>query len=76
MAAVFKRILVTGSTGFLGHHLMPRLREAFPAAELVGVGSRHGAQFVGEGDRIHPQGRRVGGAGVARRCGPVAPLPG
>lgn len=39
---MFKRILVTGSTGFLGHHLMPRLREAFPAAELVGVGRRDG----------------------------------
>ena len=39
---MFKRILVTGSTGFLGHHLMPRLREAFPEAELVGVGRRDG----------------------------------
>ncbi|HMP75534.1 MAG TPA: GDP-L-fucose synthase [Kiritimatiellia bacterium] len=30
----FKRILVTGAHGFLGHHIVPRLREAF-AAELV-----------------------------------------
>jgi GDP-L-fucose synthase len=37
---MFKRILVTGSTGFLGHHLMPRLKEAFPQAELIGLGSR------------------------------------
>lgn len=32
----FKRILVTGATGFVGHHLMPRLSEAFDA-ELVPV---------------------------------------
>ena len=36
----FQRILVTGSTGFLGHHVMPRLREAFPEAELIGLGRR------------------------------------
>lgn len=30
----FKRILATGSSGFLGHHVVPRLREAF-AAELI-----------------------------------------
>lgn len=35
----FQRILVTGSTGFMGHHIVPRLREAF-AAELVCVGSK------------------------------------
>lgn len=37
---MFKKILVTGSTGFLGHHLMPRLKEAFPQAELIGLGRR------------------------------------
>ncbi|MEI7850341.1 MAG: GDP-L-fucose synthase [Kiritimatiellales bacterium] len=37
---MFKRILVTGSTGFLGHHFMPRLKEAFPEAELIGLGCR------------------------------------
>jgi GDP-L-fucose synthase len=37
---MFKRILVTGSTGFLGHHFMPRLKEAFPDAELIGLGRR------------------------------------
>ena len=36
----FARILVTGSTGFLGHHVMPRLRAAFPDAELIGLGRR------------------------------------
>jgi GDP-L-fucose synthase len=35
---MFQRILVTGSTGFLGHHLMPRLKETFPDAELIGLG--------------------------------------
>ena len=30
----FKRILVTGSQGFLAHHIIPALREAFEA-ELV-----------------------------------------
>ena len=33
----YKRFLVTGATGFLAHHLLPRLREAFPEAEIVGV---------------------------------------
>ncbi len=37
---MFKKILVTGSTGFLGHHVMPRLQEAFPEAELIGLGRR------------------------------------
>lgn len=34
--ARFKRILVTGANGFVGHHLMPRLAETF-AAEIVPV---------------------------------------
>jgi GDP-L-fucose synthase len=37
---MFQRILVTGSTGFLGHHLLPRLRDTFPSAEIVAVGRR------------------------------------
>ena len=37
---MYQRILVTGSTGFLGHHLMPRLKTAFPKAEIIGVGRR------------------------------------
>lgn len=37
---MFKRILVTGSTGFLGHHLMPRLKAAFPDAKLIGLGRK------------------------------------
>ncbi len=35
----FKRILVTGATGFLGHHILPRLRETFEA-EFVCVSSK------------------------------------
>lgn len=35
----FKRILVTGAQGFLGHHIVPELKQAF-SAELVCVGRR------------------------------------
>lgn len=35
----FKRILVTGATGFMGHHIVPCLRSAYDA-ELVCVGSK------------------------------------
>lgn len=37
---MFERILVTGATGFLGHHIVPALRRAFPQADLVAVGRR------------------------------------
>ena len=33
----FKRILVTGAKGFLGHHIVPRLTATFPGAELIPV---------------------------------------
>lgn len=35
----FKRILVTGATGFLGHHVLPALRAA-SNAEVIGVGRK------------------------------------
>lgn len=35
----FKRILVTGATGFLGHHIVPVLQKKFDA-EIIAVGSR------------------------------------
>ena len=35
----FKRILVTGATGFLGHHIVPALRASF-GAEVIGVGRK------------------------------------
>ena len=34
----FSRILVTGAHGFMGHHIVPKLAEAFPDSELVQVG--------------------------------------
>ena len=34
---MFRKILVTGSTGFLGHHLVPILRKTFQQSELVEV---------------------------------------
>jgi len=36
---MFKRILVTGATGFLGHHIVPVLKKNFDA-EIIAVGSR------------------------------------
>lgn len=39
MHSQFKRILVTGATGFLGHHIVPVLRAAFDA-EVIGVGRK------------------------------------
>jgi GDP-4-dehydro-6-deoxy-D-mannose reductase len=35
MRVVPRRILVTGAAGFVGSHLMPRLRQAFPQALLL-----------------------------------------
>ena len=39
MNSPFKRILVTGATGFLGHHLVPAIQEAVDA-EIVTVGRK------------------------------------
>jgi GDP-4-dehydro-6-deoxy-D-mannose reductase len=36
-----ERILVTGASGFVGRHLLPALRSAFPRARLIGA-SDHG----------------------------------
>ncbi|NCD34077.1 MAG: GDP-L-fucose synthase [Spartobacteria bacterium] len=38
-STAFKRILITGATGFLGHHITPALKERFDA-EFVTLGSR------------------------------------
>ncbi len=40
MSSPFSRILITGAHGFLGHHVLPQLRAAFPEAELVAVGRK------------------------------------
>jgi len=37
-STAFKRILITGATGFLGHHIIPMLKNRFEA-EFVSVGS-------------------------------------
>jgi GDP-L-fucose synthase len=37
---MFKKILITGATGFLGRHIVPALKKAFPEAELAGVGRK------------------------------------
>ena len=34
----FSRLLVTGARGFLGRHVTPALRAAYPAAEIAAVG--------------------------------------
>lgn len=39
MTNEFRRILITGATGFLAHHIIPSLREAFDA-EFIGVSSK------------------------------------
>ena len=46
--ADFKRILVTGATGFLAHHLLPILRREFPESEIVPV-SRADADLLEPG---------------------------
>ncbi len=39
-----RRILVTGATGFVGSHLRPLLRDAFPGAELIAATRGKAAQ--------------------------------
>lgn len=41
-----KRILVTGAGGFVGGHLMPRLRAAFPQAEVATPGTAGAAYDI------------------------------
>ena len=72
-AAMTAPILVTGGTGTLGHHLLPRLREA--AGRDIRVLSRHsresgdGIEYVTgdllEGEGIEPA---VAGAGTILHC--------
>jgi GDP-L-fucose synthase len=46
MSSKFKRILVTGATGFLGHHIVPALRASFKA-EVIGVGRKDYDLLIG-----------------------------
>lgn len=39
-----QRILVTGATGFVGRHLMPQLRQAFPGATLIAAERPEGSR--------------------------------
>ncbi len=40
MNTEFNKILVTGAQGFLASHIMPLLGQAFPSAQVVGVGRK------------------------------------
>lgn len=51
MAFAPQRILVTGATGFVGRHLLPRLRQEFPDAQLLATGRAGVAEALPEGLR-------------------------
>jgi len=54
-----RRILLTGASGFVAGHLAPRLRSAFPAAELFPIGNGPGAVDVTDADAVHALVREV-----------------
>ncbi|MCK8787042.1 GDP-mannose 4,6-dehydratase [Roseomonas sp. NAR14] len=58
MAPSPRRILVTGAGGFVGRHLLPALRAAFPAATLIGT-QRGAAPSSGAGMEGAPFGAGV-----------------
>ncbi|MDD2877676.1 MAG: GDP-mannose 4,6-dehydratase [Acidiphilium sp.] len=43
-----RRILLTGASGFVAGHLVPRLRQAFPASELILCGAGHEALDISD----------------------------
>jgi GDP-4-dehydro-6-deoxy-D-mannose reductase len=47
-----QRILVTGAGGFVARHLLPQLRAAFPAAELVLLGGAGARVDLADGDAV------------------------
>ena len=47
-----QRILVTGAGGFVAGHLLPQLRVAFPAAELVLMGGQGAQVDLGDGPAV------------------------
>jgi GDP-L-fucose synthase len=40
MSELFQRILITGATGFMGHHIESVIRSTYPDSNLFAVGSR------------------------------------
>ena len=59
MPGTLRRILVTGAGGFVGRHLLPALRQAFPAAVLLATsreGAVPGADALMPFDLLHPAG--------------------
>jgi GDP-4-dehydro-6-deoxy-D-mannose reductase len=46
IAVPSKAILVTGAGGFVGGHLLPALRAAFPTAKLIGTGQEPDAGLI------------------------------
>lgn len=54
-----RRILVTGAGGFVGRHLVPRLRTAFPAAELTLCGAAGEAFDIADRAAVFDLVRRV-----------------
>jgi len=37
---MFRRILVTGGTGFMGHHVLPCLQQSFPDTQIISLGRK------------------------------------
>lgn len=52
MATSPARILVTGASGFVAHHLVPRLRQRFPDSALLLCGAGHIDLDIGDGEAV------------------------
>jgi GDP-L-fucose synthase len=68
----FRRILITGGTGFLGHHIAAAVQAAYPDGDILAVGSREAdLRRPGEPDRLVRETRPDGVVHLAARCGGV-----
>ncbi len=68
----FQRILVTGATGFMGHHVVAALRGAFGDAAILAVGSRDADLLrPGEPDRLLRETRPDGVVHLAAKSGGI-----